>query len=280
MTKSRWVEIWNNKGVYRLTDIYGLHFLDYDLVESTVKTNEVELMGMDGVMIGPNTMEPFEIDLNFYFDGFDKHDLNLFAEKLRKKLRVRDAFYLRHSYLPGIKYAVNSVDIKYEKLNHSDANITISFRVYKGYSESLYDTDQFSLGNGNWQFESGLLPDNNTKYRFNSQMFEVLNGSNDIIDPRLRHKLKIVIKADSDKGFSVVNKTTGDKFEFNSKSTVNKAIIIENGYPYILDNVEKKRCGRLTNHGIITLDPGKNKFEIWGDIKRIDIQFIFPFIYR
>ena len=280
MTIERWVELWDEHHIYKLTDIYGLHFLDYDLIEANVKTHEVEMAGMDGVMIGPNTLEPFEIKLNFYFDGSDKHDLNLFAEKIRKKLRTRNPFYIRHSYLPSIKYAINSVEIKYDRLNHSDANVSISFRVYKGYSESLYDTDQFSLKNGNWQFESGLLPDNSTKYRFSEQNFKVLNGSNDTIDPRLKHRLKIIIRLDSEKGFSLINKTTGDKFEFKSKTSINKQLTIDNGYPFIQDNIELKRCGRSTNHGIITLAPGYNKFEVWGDVKNFDIQFIFPFIYR
>ena len=119
MTKEKWVEIWDDKENFKLTDIYGLNFLDYELIESSVKTNEIDMPGIDGVMVGTNTLEPFDIVLNFFFDGADKHDLNLFAEKLRKKLRRRDPFYLRHSYLPGIKYAINSAEINHEKIGRA-----------------------------------------------------------------------------------------------------------------------------------------------------------------
>lgn len=277
MTKEKWVEIWDDKENFKLTDIYGLNFLDYELIESSVKTNEIDMPGIDGVMVGTNTLEPFDIVLNFFFDGADKHDLNLFAEKLRKKLRRRDPFYLRHSYLPGIKYAINSAEINHEKLNHSDAEITMTFHCYKGYSESFKETNEYSLYSDNWQFENNLLSDSNIKYKHNTTSFLIYNGSTDTINPLLRHKFKLLINIDAPNGFKLENKTTGDVFEYKKPIKKNTQIMIQGVHPFIGNN----RVGIDTNWKWITLDAGYNEIEITGkNIGETSTQWIFPFIYR
>lgn len=277
MIKEKWVEIWDDKENFKLTDIYGLNFLDYELIESSVKTNEVDMPGIDGVMVGRNTLEPFDIVLNFFFDGADKHDLNLFAEKLRKKLRRRDPFYLRHSYLPGIKYAINSAEINHEKLNHSDAEITMTFHCYKGYSESFKETNEYSLYSDNWQFENNLLSDSNIKYKHNTTSFSIYNGSTDTINPLLRHKFKLLINIDAPNGFKLENKTTGDVFEYKKPIKKNTQIMIQGVHPFIGNN----RVGIDTNWKWITLDAGYNEIEITGkNIGETSTQWIFPFIYR
>ena len=277
MIKEKWVEIWDDKENFKLTDIYGLNFLDYELIESSVKTNEVDMPGIDGVMVGTNTLEPFDIVLNFFFDGADKHDLNLFAEKLRKKLRRRDPFYLRHSYLPGIKYAINSAEINHEKLNHSDAEITMTFHCYKGYSESFKETNEYSLYSDNWQFENNLLSDSNIKYKHNTTSFSIYNGSTDTINPLLRHKFKLLINIDAPNGFKLENKTTGDVFEYKKPIKKNTQIMIQGVHPFIGNS----RVGIDTNWKWITLDAGYNEIEITGkNIGETSTQWIFPFIYR
>lgn len=277
MTKEKWVEIWDDKENFKLTDIYGLNFLDYELIESSVKTNEVDMPGIDGVMVGTNTLEPFDIVLNFFFDGADKHDLNLFAEKLRKKLRRRDPFYLRHSYLPGIKYAINSAEINHEKLNHSDVEITMTFHCYKGYSESFKETNEYSLYSDNWQFENNLLSDSNIKYKHNTTSFSIYNGSTDTINPLLRHKFKLLINIDAPNGFKLENKTTGDVFEYKKPIKKNTQIMIQGVHPFIGNS----RIGIDTNWKWITLDAGYNEIEITGkNIGETSTQWIFPFIYR
>ena len=275
----RWAYIIDESGT---TYISGddCHFLESEITEVNTKTVEQEMSGMDGVLVGANTFGSFELTLKFYYDGVDSSDLILFTEKIKKIIHTRKPMYVVHSELPARKYAFNSAKVDWEKITNSDTTFSITFNVYKGYSESLHDTDEFSLSNGNFQFESGVLPDSNTSYRFNRAMFEVLNGSSDTIDPRHRHKLKIIIRMTTDEGFRLVNKTTGDIFEYKSDLDINRQMTIDGGYPYIQQNDVRARCGRLTNHGLITLAPGINKFEVWGNFKNLDIQFIFPFIYR
>lgn len=276
----KWVKIITEEGTFNINDNVGFMYLDFEEEDVETTTNSQEIKGTDGIILGANTFAPFNLKLRFVYVGADIKDYHLFKSKLRGILYRRKPFYVVHSDMPGKKYAVVTDSTEIENVYDRNGTIDITFNVYKGYSESLYDTDQFSLGNGNWQFESGLLPDNTTAYRYNKQMFEILNGSSDTIDPRQRHKLKIIIRLNTSKGFSLVNKTTGDVFEFKSDLDINRQLTIDGGYPYMQVNDVRGRCGRLTNHGLITLAPGINKFEIWGTVTDLDIQFIFPFIYR
>lgn len=278
--EDKWVKIITEEGTFNLTENTGLMYLEFEEEDVETTMNLQEVQGVDGAISGANTFAPFNLILRFAYVGTDTKDYHLFKSKLRGFLYRRKPFYVAHSDMPGKKYAVITESTDYENIYDRNGTIEISFNVYKGYSESLHDTDEFSLSNGNFQFESGVLPDSNTSYRFNRAMFEVLNGSSDTIDPRHRHKLKIIIRMTTDEGFRLVNKTTGDIFEYKSDLDVNRQITLDGGYPYIQQNDVRARCGRLTNHGLITLAPGVNKFEVWGNFKNLDIQFIFPFIYR
>lgn len=278
--EDKWVKVITEEGTFNLTENIGLMYLEFEEEDVETTTNLQEIQGVDGAIAGANTFAPFNLILRFVYIGTDTKDYHLFKSKLRGFLYRRKPFYIVHSDMPGKKYAVITESIEYENVYDRNGTIEVSFNVYKGYSESLYDTDQFSLGDGNWQFESGLLPDSSTSYRHNSQMFKILNGSSDTIDPRQRHRLKIIIRLNTSKGFDLVNKTTGDIFEFKSDLDINRQLTIDGGYPYMQVNDIRGRCGRLTNHGLITLAPGINKFEIWGTVTDFDIQFIFPFIYR
>lgn len=276
----KWVKMFDDNSTTVLTDMKGLTFLDAREDGVEIRVNSVESQGTDGVMLGPASFGPFPLVLRFFYKGVDTQDYKLMKQKLRGMLFRRTPFYIVHSDIPAKKYAVYCEDNAITDVGHQNGEFEITFTVYKGYSESLYDTDQFSLMSDNWQFESGLLPDSTTAYSHKRAKFEILNGSNDIINPRMRHRLKIIIRINAPNGFELVNRTTGDIFKYTKEITTSTPLTIEGGYPFLHVNMSKIRCGRSTNHGIITLAPGINKFEIWGNVTGADVQFIFPFIYR
>ena len=271
----RWAYIINESGTTHISG-NNCHFLESEITEVNTKSTEQEINGVDGVLIGNNTFGPFELTLNFYYDGVDSSDLTLFAEKIKKIIHTREPMYVVHSEFPARKYAFNRASVDWEKITNSDTTFSITFNVYKGYSESLYPTDQFSLGDGKWQFESGLVPDSNIKYKHTRTLFDIFNGSSDTIDPRHGHKLKIRVRLATETGFKIINKKTGDVFEYKGSLKANQSFVIDGGYAY----KDEKRCGRQTNHGILKLSPGYNTFEVWGKISNFEIEFVFPFIYR
>lgn len=266
----------DNKSFYLDEVIPRLRFLDAKEEDVETVVNTLEIKGTDGAMMGPSNFGPFKLVLRFSYIGEDVEDYKLVKSKLRSILYQRKPYYVLHSDMPGKKYAVYCESNSIEDLTSRFGTFEVTFQVYKGYSESLYKTDQFSLLSDKWQFESGIMPDEEIVYNHNRQMFSIYNGSSDTINPRLRHDLKIWIRLTTKTGFKIVNKTTGDIFEYNGSLEKNQSFLLDGAYPY----KDNQRCGRQTNKGIITLAPGYNKFEIWGSVSNFNINFIFPYIYR
>ncbi|MEB8071569.1 phage tail family protein [Staphylococcus xylosus] len=277
MTESRWLKIVTDKETIDLEEqLLGLIFLDTKQEYPVFYDSKVVINGLDGELPGAISFAPFNLVIRFGVDGHDSEDIYLAEQKLRNLFFKRNYYFVITSDLPNKKFAVSNPTITPTVKDTSSVEFEVTFQVYKGYSESLYKTDQYSLMSDKWQFESGVMPDVEIKYKHTRQKFSIYNGSSDTINPRKRHQLQIWIRLKTTTGFKLVNKTTGDVFEYKGKLETNQSFLIDGAYPYI----EKERCGRLTNHGLITLVPGYNDFEIWGTVSDFEIQFIFPFIYR
>lgn len=252
-------------------------FLDYVEDDVQTTTNTTEIKGTDGVIAGASNFAPFDLQLRFVFRGTDIHDYHLQKHKLRQIIYQREPYYVWHSDMPGKKYAVLPSSTEIEDIYSRNGEITIKFSVIKGYSESLRETDKFSLSSGEWQFETGVLSVDDIKYKHNSTGFKIYNGSTDTIDPHIRHKFRLLINIDAPKGFTLTNNTTGDVFKYN-KAIKKKQTLILNGVHPTIDN---KRVGNDTNWQWITLAPGFNEIEITGEnISNPTTQWVFPFIYR
>lgn len=268
--------IMNDKTI-NLTDFENFMYLDFVENDVQINTNTTEINGVDGVLTGASTFAPFDLELNFVFSGIDIKDYHLFKSKLRSIVYQREPYYVWHSDMPGKKYAVLPSATEIEDLYSRNGKVTLKFTVFKGYSESLKETDQFSLSSGDWQFEGGVLADDNIKYKHNTTSFKIYNGSSDVINPLLRHKFKLLINIDAPKGFKITNKTTGDVFEYKKSIKSNQRLTINGVHPFI----NNQRVGIDTNWQWLTLDEGFNDIEIIGEnISNVQTQWIFPFIYR
>ena len=117
----------NNDTKINLTENH-CHFLNSEIAEVDTKTNEQEILGMDGVLVGANTFGPFELILKFHYDGgIDSKDLMLFTERIKEIIHVREPRYVVHSDMPGKKYAYNNAKIEWEILTTGDLNFTVTF---------------------------------------------------------------------------------------------------------------------------------------------------------
>jgi len=280
------VRLFNDNFDVKLTDTPNLLFLDHTEEDVEVNANTTEINGTDGVLMGPTTFGPFNLVLNFSFKGLDTKDLKLYKEKIRNILYQREPYYVWHSDAPGKKYAVYCDSNDNDDLTNSFATFEVTFVVFKGYSESLKDTSQFSLSSGDWQFEAGVLSDDEIKYTHDTTAFKIYNGSSDTINPLLRHQFKLLVNIDAPKGFKIKNKTTSKKlkdgtetdvFEYKKGIKKNQQLVINGVHPFI----NNKRVGIDTNWQWLTLDKGFNDIEITGEnIGNVQTRWIFPFIYR
>ncbi|EGQ3068545.1 phage tail family protein [Staphylococcus pseudintermedius] len=262
-----------------LTDIPKLRFLDYNEEGVQVQMNAVEMKGRDGMgLLSPTTFGAFNLVLRFFYNGQDLNDYKLIKQKMRGLLFRREPYTLIHSDQAGKKYEVYCEDNAIEDLGETFGTFTVTFKVYKGYSESLLDTGQYSLSNANkWQFEGGYISDSDVKYKHTDTSFKIYNGSTDRINPLLGYKLKIKINVDAPKGFKLVNNTTGDVFEYKKPIKKNQQLVIDGVHPLI----NNKRVGKHTNWSWISLEKGFNHIELTGEqLGSSTIEFIFNFVYR
>ncbi|MFQ3790842.1 phage tail domain-containing protein [Staphylococcus nepalensis] len=271
------VELIFDNETIKLTNNEGFVYMDFLEDDVQVQDNNIEINGVDGVLPGAITFAPFNLELRFIYSGIDTEDYRLFKSKLRSIIYQRKPYYVWHSDMPGKKYAVLPQNTEIEDKFGRNGEIILKFLVWKGYSESLKDTSQFSLSSGDWQFEAVARADDSIKYTHTSDYFDIYNGSSDTIDPLLRHKLQIQIKADAPNGITIRNLTTEDKFVYNKPLTPSKTLTIQGVHPLLDGN----RVGIDTNWQWITLAPGYNAIKIEDDsIISVETKWSFNFIYR
>lgn len=274
---SKWVNIMDSKGTTTITDDFArLQFLDFQEEDVQTNVNSLEIKGKDGVLVGPSTFAPFKLILRFAYVGTDIKDYHLFKTRIRQIIYKREAYYVVHSDMPGRKYAVLPNSISYEDKYGKNGEVTIEFTVFKGYSESLKDTSDITFLTDYWQFENGVITDNDIAYSFNEPRFSVWNGSFDTIDPYGGHKIIIEIKGVASNGLTMTNHHTGNVFKYNKELTQGNTLKIDGVYPFLNGD----RAGVDTNHDFITLAPGWNNIEIAGLTGEIEVNFKFDFIYR
>lgn len=278
MATDRWLKIIDDNGMTNVNDyISNFIFLEAKSSYPTSIEDSITIKGVDGELPSVASFSPFSLVVKFGLDGMDEKDINLMEQMLRNLFYRRKPYYVVTSDNPGKKFLVNNPDMNPDYADFSATRFDMTFTVKKGYSESLKETDQFSLSSGDWQFEGGVLADDNIKYKHNATNFKIYNGSSDVINPLLRHKFKLLINVDAPNGFKITNKTTGDVFEYKKAIKSNQRLTIKGVHPFI----NNQRVGIDTNWQWLTLNQGFNDFEITGEnIGSVQTQWIFPFIYR
>ncbi len=273
----KWLKIIDGKKEINVTEKYGLQLLNTNVSFPEEQSNSVEINGVDGVLPGAISFAPFSLELEMIYIGIDKVDYQLFTHNIRSLFNRRNPYYIIHSDLPGVKYAVNGVKVSFERIYTNNLKMNIECSVYKGFSESVNTTDDEFLFESNWMFDNGIPLDFTPKYQHETNQFTIWNGSTDTIDPRnLHHQLQILLNVNATNGFELVNYTTGDVFKYNKSISSNVDFVLSGIHAYR----DQNKVGIDTNRGVITLAPGKNEFKIKGDVTSQKVLFKFPFIYR
>lgn len=275
---NRWIKLLTEDGIFQVQDnISGLIFLDARPSYPVSITNNTTINGVDGELPNAISFAPFNLTVRFGIDGLDQASVDIAEQKLRAIFNRRKHYYLTHSQMPGIKYLVGNPDITPEIKDYSAIELEMSFPVVKGYSESLMNTDEFSLNSDYWQFGNGLVTDEDISYVHTKRKFKIFNGSSNAVTPIHRHNIITTMNVKAPNGFTLYNKTTGDKFEYKKALKDTDTITLNGVYSF----KNKKRCGVDTSWEYITLAPGYNEFEVLGDgVEVKEIKFTFNFVYR
>lgn len=269
------VKLFNNNFSYTLTDIKGLILIDFENEQVDMKVDTQENESSDGTLLGPTTFGPFNLTLNFYFEGADALDLKLMKQKIRPLLFSRDPYFIWCSEDPERKYAVYCDDLDIENINPAFAVFKATFVAYKGHAESVKSTKNvdFMLEDVK-KIQAPSLED--YQYTFTHSKFVIYNAGDLKVDPR-EHYLRVKIEGVSDGEITINNKTTKDRFVYKPELNSKTGDWIE------IDGVYPKRngvnCGIDTNHQLISLAPGENEIEI-QNITQIKTSWDFNFLYR
>lgn len=271
--------MWNDEFETVLTDIPKLKMLDFDEEKPEIRANTLEVRGRDGVLVGKHSYAPFQLIIRFYYTGSDIEDYNLLKQRLRSILFRKDVFYISHSDRPGIKYAVYTEDNGIEDIFDRYGTFTVTFNVYKGYSESISSTlviDNLDfLPDDTWQFETGVITGEDIKYKHTNKRFSIWNGGEEI-DP-LHHRLRIIVKGTAPNGFKITNHMTNETFEYTGSLQSHQTFVLNGVHPI----VDETRVGFQTNWEWFSLKPGFNNIEIEGKNFNLDsIEFDFEYIFR
>lgn len=278
INQDKWFEIITDDGVIDLNKIDGIIVDIISKTHPNGTTETTDLASVDGSVPEFTTYGSYDLEVSLLARGIDKPDVDLLIFKLNNLLSKRKAYYVRHSDLPSIKYAVlPTPKIESDRKTRNDYEITVTFECYKGYSESYKTVQQMNLLDGTWQFEEGAVFDDDVKYTHETNNFYIYNGSPDTIDPLINHYLYIKVNADAPDGLKIINNTTEQELEFSEPLKVNDDFVLDGVYPIL----NGKRVGRYTNFEFIKLAPGYNSISIYGDAaNKPKSQWDFNFLFR
>lgn len=279
INKDKWFKIITKERKFDLSDFDGVIIDLIDKTHPNGSTSDISLDSVDGSKPFITSYKSFELSVELYVRGIDKRDVDLLIFKLNNMLSIKEPYYVRHSDLPSVKYAVlPNPKIESDRKTRQDYTVTITFEVYKGYSESYVSTQHLKSLQEVYQFGDRVVWDeDDVRYNHFSQNFAIYNASNDYIDPMNNHYFNLRINTYAPKGITIYNATTGDRLTYNQPLKRTDVFVLEGVYPF----VNGDRVGRYTNFEYLTLAPGYNEIYIYGDgMEKPESHWDFYFVYR
>lgn len=228
-------------------------------VQPANPTDNLQKIGlMDGSRLLSTSYSTRELKMEIFFEGIDEGDAELAYDALQRFLISRDPYWICFANWPQRMYYVKAKLAAPTFAGDRHWTCEITFTDLIGLSRSVGTTQDPVMGFGN---NYNAAP----QYTFNSNSFTVVNHSDVMIDPERRgHPFKLTLQGSSSGNMKITNKTTGDVFTRNLTYTKDGTTAF-NG-TYVIDGVRPTLNGEsddyYTNKGVITLQIGKNDFQI------------------
>lgn len=228
-------------------------------VQPANPTDNLQKIGlMDGSRLLSTSYSTRELKMEIFFEGIDEGDAELAYDALQRFLISRDPYWICFANWPQRMYYVKAKLASPTFAGDRHWTCEVTFTDLIGLSRSVGTTQDPVMGFGN---NYNAAP----QYTFNSNSFTVVNHSDVMIDPERRgHPFKLTLQGSSSGNMKITNKTTGDVFTRNLTYTKDGTTAF-NG-TYVIDGVRPTLNGKsddyYTNKGVITLQIGKNDFQI------------------
>lgn len=259
-----------------VSEINGAYLLDVIDSGPQPSTTYEQIAGSDGNVDNGTTFGTRTITAKFYLDAKDYIDYTLAQKETWQTLFDYDPYYITWSRMPGIRFLVHIKPFEFSSISQISGTFDIDFEAFKGFAESVGRTDEdpIDMDSDKWQMVGqGFVLDEDLVYtNIPGNSFKIFNAGDITIDPR-KHDLTISIQGAGKP--TLKNLTTGDMFTYNKALASGDTLTIDGVYP-LLNGVH---CGRDTNHGLLTLAPGWNQFQLTG-LTNPKSSFGFRFLYK
>ncbi|PAD39821.1 phage tail family protein [Terribacillus sp. 7520-G] len=254
-------------------EIEGCYLYEVEYGSPRPKTSYIQMEGSDGNIDMGTTFDTRPIIARFLIESNDYNDYYLLQREVWQMIYDRNAYYIRHSVMPGFRWLVHPKECDPSRVDLNTATFELEFEAFKGYSESADSSlSPMTFDSELWQAGQGLIADN-VQYTHTTNRFKIYNPGDFTVDPR-EHYLNISIDCSSN-NLRIANVTTGDQFICYRSTMKGDLLEIDGVYPKYKD----LHIGRETNNGLITLVPGWNEIEISG-ASLIEISFDFHALYH
>lgn len=232
-------------------------------VQPANPTDNLQKIGlMDGSRLLSTSYSTRELKMEIYFEGLDEGDAELAYDALQRFLISREPYWICFATWPQRMYYVKAKLAAPTFAGDRHWTCEVTFTDLIGLSRSVGTTQDPVMGFGN---NYNAAP----HYTFNSNSFTVVNHSDVMIDPERRgHPFKLTLQGQSSGDMKITNKTTGDVFTREGVQDADGKMLKGSDFngTYVIDGVRPTLNGKsddyYTNKGVITLQIGKNDFQI------------------
>lgn len=259
--------------IYDLED-YGIKTIDFYPMAPTPEVAAESVEGRHGWVDAGAVYDGRELRGEFVLKT-DGYEFVYLRNKIFKIFKSLEPFYIIDLREAGKRWLVRANQYHIQQIFDARGEFEIDFTSSRAFSESVGTTlTPFTFDAGVWAAGMGLIYDNEMVYEHTTDKFKIFNAGDAPIDP-VEDELIIKFVGASD-GLRIVNRTTGEAFEYYRKTNANDVLEL-NGVQTLLNGINV--LGN-SNMELITLAEGFNHFEIIGANDRKAITFEFRFKYE
>lgn len=262
----------NWTSAYDVKNMEKVHCYSSPNVPVAKKTNQTKKIGFqDGERIVSTSFDSRELKFKLVYKGVSQADAMLAFEAAQRFLVSREAYWITFADWLGRMYYGTAV-MGDPEFSVNDWTCEVTFTDLMGLSRSIGTS--LSPVDDEWGVNNNV-PNNGDypPYTFKENKFSVYNLSDIYIDPeRQGHQLKIVVKGAAGDNFQIKNLTTGDYIKRPKGFSGTWEL---DGVNPTLNNEGDLLNITGTHGGVITLNNGKNDFQV--DNFSGEISFDFPF---
>lgn len=242
-------------------------YWEYNLVELGHNIPSLEMIhetdtvhGFDGSLVLNSYFGDRSITVRFLYESENIRDFYSIRDKINKLFVRKEQFYISFEDEPYKRWRVKLARGFDVKPNQYMESFEIEFFCVNIFGESSSKTqDEQFFNDYIYGHHTAAHWDDDIKYTFDTNEFEVDNIGDVPIDPR-QHELEIVIKATASSYLEITNNTTGDVYRYNGELKPTDTLT--------LSGIQSFKNGtsvfKNTNKKFLTLNAGKNSFTITG----------------